>query len=78
MALSCSADAVEVRPFRGLREELRSVDAIALVRIDAIELANRPPGWIWSDMPPPPQHVDVVVRRGLEGSLGPAGSKVRL
>lgn len=72
----CTAAVVEVRPFRGLREELRNADSLAILRIQAIEIINRPPGW--SDMPSPPQHVDAAVVRVLRGSLAPPGSKVRL
>lgn len=74
----CAATAVEVRPYLGLRQEIRSADSIAVIRIEDMQTANRPPGWLWTEMPPPPMHVDAVVVRVHKGSPGPAGTKVRL
>lgn len=73
---SCNAGPRPLRPYRGLREELRAADAVVVMRVVDVE-SDRPPGWAMG-MPPPDQRIDAIVKRVLAGSLGVSDTSIRL
>lgn len=75
---TCAAGPLSIRPYRGLRDELRAADAVAVLRLTRVKTVDGPPGWVWSEMPPLPQRIDAIVKKVLAGSLGGAGTRIQL